>query len=643
MKSPLNRLILLGFLCQGLTWDGYALAIANVVLWLICVNWPKRPVNIPQAFEGIALLLGSFGGYLLTKAGGQSTHFALGHGITCLQAVRLLRPMSARDKRFSLVAAFLHLGVGCTVVIDFRFVLIFLGAVWLIPATLKELASDDFTEVNTAAPIRPRFAWGQFFLLFTCAALVFMLFPRGLLGSGGVPPIGGAQGSMLDSVLDPTSGGSSQSGRVIFEVQGDDLGYLRALALTEYEDGTWSADKRPALRRLDLMQPDSRQGHKYRIVRVKNVPQLGRALPTDGHVIALAGNFFNYPLQDNHETLRVTTAWSVPDGVYEYWTDTTFSRKTLYPQELHELTLCPKPSPAVTQWLTNVLGNATEPLAKARRLESYFQDNFTYRIGAPRLNRLNALEEFLLETKEGHCERFASSLALLLRMEGIPTRVMVGYVADQRNIVTGWRPVRFKDAHAWTEAWFIGTGWVQLDATPRRTLQRSFWDAERWIEEVDFVWNVYVVNFDAPSQRELMRVGTETVGNTFGWLHQHTEWITGVLVVLMAVAIWRRRSLRPEVIAERKRQQRLAHATNQYGRMLTALEKRGYIRELHDTPLEFLQHLRKATAPALTEAELITRHFCALRYGDDETAAREAEVDAALDKLRGELQKQPKR
>ncbi|HEY1172378.1 MAG TPA: transglutaminaseTgpA domain-containing protein [Verrucomicrobiae bacterium] len=634
MKSALNLMILLGFLCQGLTWDGYGLVLANIALWLACVNWPRRPVNIPQSFEGIALLTGAIGGYFLAKAFGQSTHFALGHGITLVQAVRLLRPLSARDKRFSLVAAFLHLGVGCTVVIDFRFVVILLGAVWLIPATLRELAGTDFKPTTTTATARPRFAWAQFAVLLLCAVLVFMLFPRGLLGSGGVPTIGGSQSSLMDSMLDPTGGGAAQSGRVIFEIQGDNLGYLRAIAMTEYTNGVWNGNPRRAAYTLNLVPPGQRKGHKNRSVRVKNVAHLGRSLPADGHVTAISGNFFSQPVQDSHEMLWAISTWQKANAVYEYSTDTTFARKSLFPQEIKALTQHPDPSPAVQQWVTNVIGNVTEPLARARKLEKHFQENFTYRIGAPRLSRLNSLEEFLLETKEGHCERYASSLALLLRMQGIPSRVVVGYVADQQNVVTGWRPVRFKDAHAWTEAWFPGTGWAQFDATPRSTIQRSIWDPEAWMEKADFVWNVYVVNFDGPSQRELMRVGTESVGHALGWMHERAEWLTLVLVVLMAIALWRRRSVNPEAVAAKKQQQRLAHAANQYGRMLAAFEKRGFTRAPQQTPYEFLMTLKQGIAPALSEAELITNHFCALRYGGAETEREEKEVEGALERLK---------
>ncbi len=633
MRSAFNLLILLGFICQGLTWDGYGIALANGGLWLACVMWPRKPLNLPQYAEGLLLIAGCAGGFLLTRAFGQSTHFVIGHGITLVQAARLMRPLSERDKRFSLIAAFLHIGVGCTVVIDFRFVLILLAAVWLIPGALQEMASDGFAPVATAAPTKRRWAVGQFVLLLVGAVLVFTLFPRGLLGSGGVPLPGTSSASLMDAMLDPSSGGFAQSGKVIFEIQGENIGYLRSLALVEFDGEMWRADPRPAMRRFDYLPLDAKKGHKQRLVRVKNVAHLGKLLPTDGHVIGLAGNFFSYPVQDSNENVHVNTAWPMGNANYEYWIDEPFGRKWLYPQEAKTLTQHPEASPAVKQWITNVVGAVTEPYAKARRIEGYLQEKFTYRIGAPRLNRVNLLEEFLLETKEGHCERFASALALLLRMEGIPSRVMVGYVADQQNALSGWRPVRFKDAHAWTEGWFEGRGWVLLDATPRRTMQRSLWDPETWLEQADFVWNVYVVNFDGPAQRELLRVGTESVGNAFGWLHERAQWLTGILVGLIAVALWQRKHASPEVVKVKKRQRQLAHAANQYGKMLAIFEKLGFARTAEQTPLEFLQRLREGRAPALSEAEFITQHFCALRYGGVEEE-REKEVEEALGRIK---------
>jgi len=96
--------------------------------------------------------------------------------------------------------------------------------------------------------------------------------------------------------------------------------------------------------------------------------------------------------------------------------------------------------------------------------------------------------------------------------------------------------------------------------------------------------------------------------------------------------------VKPEQVAARKRQKRLAHAANQYGRMLAAFEKLGFTRAPQQTPLEFLGALRQATAPALPEAEVITQHFCALRYGADDTAVTEPEVDGALERLKRALQ-----
>lgn len=74
------------------------------------------------------------------------------------------------------------------------------------------------------------------------------------------------------------------------------------------------------------------------------------------------------------------------------------------------------------------------------------------------------LQEFLLETKEGYCQHFAGAAAMLLRMAGVPARVAVGFATGQRE-GDGYA-VRDLDAHAWTEVYFSGVGWVPFDMTP---------------------------------------------------------------------------------------------------------------------------------------------------------------------------------
>jgi len=76
------------------------------------------------------------------------------------------------------------------------------------------------------------------------------------------------------------------------------------------------------------------------------------------------------------------------------------------------------------------------------------------------------LANFLFVRKQGHCEYFASSMAVMLRTLHIPARVVNGFRSDEFNDVTGNYVVRAKNAHSWVEAYFPGYGWTTFDPTP---------------------------------------------------------------------------------------------------------------------------------------------------------------------------------
>src|SRR5436190_6496547 len=170
----------------------------------------------------------------------------------------------------------------------------------------------------------------------------------------------------------------------------------------------------------------------------------------------------------------------------------------------------------------------------------YLQRHFTYKLGAPELNRLNAVEDFIFNRREGHCERFAATLALLLRMKGIPSRVAIGYLPRSRSLVSDWYNVRFNDAHAWTEAYFDGLGWRRLDATPAATLRAPGWGLGDLVDTLDLAWSLHVVNFDSGTQRFLLTASWQGLANLPGWGRQHAQAIGGaVLGVLASMALRR--------------------------------------------------------------------------------------------------------
>ncbi len=233
------------------------------------------------------------------------------------------------------------------------------------------------------------------------------------------------------------------------------------------------------------------------------------------------------------------------------------------------------------------------------------------------LSRLSPMDDFIFDQREGHCERFASALGLALRMKGIPAKVTVGYVPSSRDWFTGWINVRFRDAHAWTEAWFADRGWVQFDATPQGTRvqpSRSFTDL---LDDLDFAWYAQVANFDRSSQRQIFSGLVVGSRNLLISLQAYGPWIALVLSPMLFLALWKWfRSVRLEEAAKFDPQKEsMRFAGNTYGQMLQALAQRGYHRRAAQTPFEFLKVLEQQSTPVLEQIRTITELFCETQYG----------------------------
>ena len=98
--------------------------------------------------------------------------------------------------------------------------------------------------------------------------------------------------------------------------------------------------------------------------------------------------------------------------------------------------------------------------------EQWMADNVQYDLDSPLPDPgEDAVHDFLFESKRGFCEQIASALAIMLRTQGVPTRVATGYAAGTRDRIAGVFEVRASDAHAWVEVWFPETGWQAFDPT----------------------------------------------------------------------------------------------------------------------------------------------------------------------------------
>ena len=103
---------------------------------------------------------------------------------------------------------------------------------------------------------------------------------------------------------------------------------------------------------------------------------------------------------------------------------------------------------------------------RRRRSNNILLTHFTYTLQLSRTPPSDPLAEFLFIRKQGHCEYFAAAMAVMLRTQGIPSRVVNGFRPNEFNDVTSQYVVRDSDAHSWVEAYFPGHGWVSFDPHP---------------------------------------------------------------------------------------------------------------------------------------------------------------------------------
>ena len=135
----------------------------------------------------------------------------------------------------------------------------------------------------------------------------------------------------------------------------------------------------------------------------------------------------------------------------------------------------PNLDPRVPALARQVTASATTDYDRAVALERYLQNNFGYTLDLGTRIPSDPIAYFLFERKRGHCEYFASSMAVMLRTLHIPSRIVNGFRGGEFNDVTGSYIVRARDAHSWVEAYFPGHGWIQFDPTPAASFPAPQW------------------------------------------------------------------------------------------------------------------------------------------------------------------------
>jgi protein-glutamine gamma-glutamyltransferase len=258
-------------------------------------------------------------------------------------------------------------------------------------------------------------------------------------------------------------------------------------------------------------------------------------------------------------------------------------------------------------------------------LAMFRQQPFYYTLNPPKLSD-NSVDEFLFDTKRGFCGHYASAFAALMRAAGIPARVVTGYQGGTLNPYGDYWILRQSDAHAWTEVWIDGRGWMRIDPTaaiaPGR-VEHGLADAvsaedplvSRWQRNTPWfagarlrldllreIWRERILDFNQDSQRrllELLRI-PEPDG-------QKLVMVLGAAMALaLAWLTWQiHRGLAPpsKDVAART-----------YARLCAKLAAAGIARKVHEGAEAYAMRVAQLRPDLAGTVTALCRHYSSLRY-----------------------------
>jgi protein-glutamine gamma-glutamyltransferase len=294
---------------------------------------------------------------------------------------------------------------------------------------------------------------------------------------------------------------------------------------------------------------------------------------------------------------------------------------------------------------------------RAAAIESRLQRDYGYTLELPKTPASDPLAFFLFTRKKGHCEYFASAMAVMLRSIDIPARMVTGFQSGVWNPLTELYVIRASDAHSWVEAYLPGRGWTTFDPTPAdpNALSQSFWTSlALYADAADTFWQEWVVSYDLGRQLLLadkMQQSSRkfridwfdwTGPPAWRWQGQARVWLqrnfpltlAAFALILCGIALGPRalRSLRLSRRVRRAKMGRAstADATLLYCRFLEILHARGYSKPSWFTPTELARSVRNPEIAAV--AEKFVAAYQELRFGGNAEAAPRLSV--LLEELR---------
>jgi transglutaminase-like putative cysteine protease len=188
-----------------------------------------------------------------------------------------------------------------------------------------------------------------------------------------------------------------------------------------------------------------------------------------------------------------------------------------------------------------------DPGATAKKVVDHLNsDRYTYSLKGLPLTK-NPLESFLFDSPSGNCEYFASAMAVLLRVNNIPSRIVGGYRGGYYNEMGNYYLVPQKYAHVWVEVFLDGKGWVRYDPTPATPeaftpmyRQGVFLKLQLFLDTINYYWYGIILTYNLERQLSITRSIMSEIKKpslSFAFLKSTAVRYTGIALVVIALMI----------------------------------------------------------------------------------------------------------
>ena len=557
-------------------------------------------------------------------------HTLLGRGpgvslLVVLLGLKTLETFTFRDAFIVIMMSYMT--AGAAFLFEQELLYVIPGAVLVVAVTIVFLRLGD---TSAALSLREQSSYALRLLALSVplALLLFVLFPR---ISGPMWSLGDAAATGVSGLSDTMSPGrisqlilsNDPAFRASFEGSPPprELRYWRGPVLSRYDGRTWHPSWWASIPRREPLEGSGRlsydillEPHHKQWLLALDIPDLAP------------------PGAIETQTFQLLSIKPVTDRM-RYSAESLLDTETdpQLPQRRRRLNLAlppdvaPRAAALASSWREQY---PTERGIVAAALRHFREEPFTYTLSPPALSG-DPVDDFLFSTRRGFCEHFSSSFTVLMRLAGIPARVVTGYQGGEWNPIGNYIEVRQSDAHAWSEVWLEGSGWERIDPTaavsPERVelgigsttslasdlpfLFRARYGAgilnrlrQGW-DTINYQWQNWIVAYGPDRQMAML----EKLGfDNPGW--RELAWLMALGMALPATLLtlfhfWRIRPVEPVPLKR------------VYARLVRKLTTAGMPPRSSEGALDFGERIASANPGIAADLRGIMERYTAMRYG----------------------------